>query len=372
MTIEQHWYLVWILGTVAGAWALPRQLRHWFLVLVAAVFLGTQDPVSLMLMALLTLVTGFTTINWKAKDYAVLGAVFGCFLGLFIYRLVGQNELVLFGFAFYVLRVIHFLLEAYKGRISGYGWSDIVAWMWFLPTLQVGPIHRFPEFQRDKQRYRWDSAMFARGLDRILFGYVKVIFVGNYLIGDLMEDELAKLSPDGWWFHYLDTLHYGLLLYVKFSGYSDIAVGFSLLLGYRIIENFNFPFLASDVSDFWRRWHISLSSWCRDYVYVPVFSVTRRPAIAALATMIILGLWHELSLRYLAWGLWHGIGIAVVQKWQTTNMSQWLNQGLRGRLYKPVSIFITLQFVILSFVITSSDTLKDALDRFRILLGAGA
>src|SRR5690606_22484260 len=98
-------------------------------------------------------------------------------------------------------------------------------------------------------------------------------------------------------------------LYFKFSGYSDIAIGVSRLLGFRVMENFHYPFIAQNIGDFWKRWHISLSSWCRDYAYMPVWSRLRNGALAALASMLILGLWHELSWRYLAWGLYHGAGI---------------------------------------------------------------
>ena len=134
------------------------------------------------------------------------------------------------------------------------------------------------------------------------------------------------------------------------------------------MENFNFPFLARDISDFWRRWHISLSSWCRDYVYLPVFSITRIPAIAAIATMLVLGLWHELSWRYLLWGLWHGIGIAVCQQWQRTNTAVLVNSGVSGKIWAPIALFVTLNFVIFSFVITSADSIPEMMQRWRTLL----
>jgi D-alanyl-lipoteichoic acid acyltransferase DltB (MBOAT superfamily) len=318
-----------------------------------------------------TLLAGFTAINRRGSATALLCSVFACFVLLVAYRaLIDLSGLlegaVLLGFAFYILRAIHFLLDCYRGRIQAVGWKEFIAWFWFLPTLQAGPIHRFDAFSRDLARRRWDPDLFNKGLKRILFGYAKVVLLGNYLVGTKFTAMTEALDGGSWLFNYLDTLRYGLLLYLRFAGYSDIAIGFALLLGFRVMENFNLPFLASNIVDFWRRWHISLSTWCKDYVYTPVLSFTRVPLLAALASMIVLGVWHEMSWRYLLWGVFHGAGIAVCQRWQRTVPAKSL---VGNRYWNFAALILTQHFVLFSFTFTGLDSMQETFARWHVLFG---
>jgi alginate O-acetyltransferase complex protein AlgI len=373
MIAEDPIFLLWLAFTVAMSWTVPRRLLPLAWSGLCAVYLGYYSPWSLPMLALVTATTGLALITGRGRHGLVLSTVGFCGLLFVVYRSLGATSGVLdtlgvLGFAYYVLRAIHVLLEGYAGRLPAMRWPDLMSYLWFLPTIQVGPIHRFQPFHRDLARRRWDNELFSRGMQRILWGYAKIILLANYLVNDKFASWVGSMDPSSWWYHYLDTLQYGLNLYFKFAGYSDIAIGFSLMIGFRVMENFNFPFLARDISDFWRRWHISLSSWCRDYVYTPVFSITRVPALAAIATMLVLGLWHELSLRYLLWGAWHGLGIAVCQQWKRSRAASTLNAGVSGKFWAPVALFVTLNFVILSFVITGADSIPEMLDRWQVLL----
>jgi len=151
---------------------------------------------------------------------------------------------------------------------------------------------------------------------------------------------------------YLLMLQIGFNLYFQFAGYSDIAIGFARLLGFRVMENFDRPFLQKNISDFWRCWHISLTSWAREYVYGGVVSLSRSPALAALATLVAIGLWHEISLRYLLWGCYHGAGIVIWQRlqplWRRFPAVQ--QPALRGMI-DAASILLTLHFVLLGFLL---------------------
>ena len=261
MIAENPGFLLWMATTVGLCWILPRRALPFVLVATCGAYLAAYSPWSLLALAMVTACCGLTLINGKGRHGYVLASIaFSC--ALFIaYRAFrpssGLNEdLALLGFAFYILRAIHILLESYSGRLKTPGWAELICWLWFLPTLQVGPIHRFQPFQRDLVRRRWDADLFANGLQRILFGFLKIVFLANYLVGRNFSGTLNGMDPSSWWYHYLDSLRYGLILYFKFAGYSDIAIGFSLLIGFRVMENFNYPFLAKDISDFWRRWHI--------------------------------------------------------------------------------------------------------------------
>lgn len=371
---EQPIYLLWLLILVVVSWILPNRWIGSLMASSCALFLSLYAPSSLLVLALSTLLTGLAIQYEKHYSWSIPTVITVCLSGLLLYRVLDENtdyfdNITLLGMAYYMLRVTHLLIECYTGRQPKVKWSNLISWLWFLPTLQVGPIHRFRPFQQDLLRRRWDSNLFASGLERLVFGFFKVIVLGNYLMTAKYNQWLLQFPVDSWWYHYLESVRYGLHLYVKFAGYSDIAIGFASLLGFRVAENFNFPFLATNISDFWRRWHISLSSWCRDYVYLPVIAYSRKPALAAIASMLVLGAWHELSIQYLLWGMWHGTGIAIYQTWSKTSLQSALNRGWISKIWIPVAGFITLNFVILSFTLTSTDSFALSIDRWKILLG---
>jgi D-alanyl-lipoteichoic acid acyltransferase DltB (MBOAT superfamily) len=194
--------------------------------------------------------------------------------------------------------------------------------------------------------------------------------LANYLLDTKLQVYIEQVGGDetayGAW---LGCLEYGLDLYFRFGGYCDIAIGLSALLGFRILENFNYPFIRSNISAFWKSWHISLSSWCRDYVFAPVAFLLKQPALGVLASMLILGVWHELSWRYIVWGLYHGLGIVGFQIWgrMKLHFPVWLH--LPAVLSKVVGIIITFNFVVLSFAITRTDELSQALAIYRTIFG---
>ena len=371
---EQSIYLIWLVTVVASSWLLPSRCLIGLLVLSCGLFLAIYAPWSLITLSIFTFLCGLAT-QYERHYFWSIPLVISLFIGvLLLYRIINENtifldNIILLGMAFYVLRATHLLFECYSGRQTQIGWFELIAWLWFLPTLQVGPINRFNPFQQDLLRRRWDNQLFVSGVERLVFGYFKIIVLGNYLMTVKYNQWLIQFPLDSWAYHYLDSLRYGLHLYFKFSGYSDIAIGFSLLLGFRVGENFNFPFLATNIGEFWRRWHISLSSWCRDYVYLPVIAYSRQPAIAAIASMLVLGAWHELSLQYLFWGIWHGVGIAVYQVFTKTKLQKFLNNGRMTIIWLPISVFITLNYVILSFTFTSTVSFGESLERWKILLG---
>ncbi|MEH6604220.1 MAG: MBOAT family O-acyltransferase [Pseudomonadales bacterium] len=374
ITVEQPIFLVWLMALVGLLWLMPARWVHAVLALSGAVFLAVYSSWSLAVLVGISVVTGLSVIHSAGQSRAALLAIAGILCIFIAYRVLDSvpvlaSNVVMLGLAFYVLRAIHLLIESYAGRCGEVTWSQLLAWLWFMPTLQVGPINRFGEFRRDLHRRRWDPAQFSAGLQCLLFGYVKIIIFANYLVGKKAFALLQGLPHDSVAYHYLDSVYYGTHLYFKFAGYSDVAIGFALLIGFRVVENFNFPFLATNIGDFWKRWHISLASWCRDYVYLPVFSVTRTPALAAVASMLVLGVWHELSLRYLLWGIWHGVGVAVWQAWQKTGWREFLNSGWRSNYWVPCAWFITMNFVVLSFTLTGTASIAVSIERWQVLLG---
>jgi alginate O-acetyltransferase complex protein AlgI len=270
------------------------------------------------------------------------------------------------GLSYYAFRQIHYAIESYKKQTPVHTIIDYFNYMFFLPTLLVGPINHFAPFLKDQKKRRWNSHFFSEGLERVLYGLVKIIFLGNYLINTKLNNYTFNLSNEYEWLQaYLNMFGFTANSYIQFAGYSDIAIGLSLLFGFRINENFNSPFLASNIADFWRRYHISLSEWCRDYVYFPFLAITRNSKISILLAMLILGIWHEVSLRYLLWGFSHAIAINFWYKYEHSALHKKLNQ--LPLFKKGLGIFITLHFVMLSFLLISEKTLVDSLQVFKTL-----
>jgi alginate O-acetyltransferase complex protein AlgI len=367
MTLLSPVLFIWIAILVGATWLLPRKWQVYSIALITGVFMIIYAPVSFGILIITTLFTYYLS-NLRKRNAALLVLMTGVITAILLYYKLKVNvywlsantaHLIPLGLSYYSFRQIHYIFENYKGRLPRHHLGDYINYLFFLPTLFIGPIHRFPEFLRYSQRRRWDPNMASEGLERILYGYVKIIFLANYLVGDRFY-QVVKYFSYG---HpivseYLSALQYGLNLYFQFSGYSDVAIGLSLILGFKIIENFNYPFLAINISDFWKRWHISLSDWCREYVYLPVASATRRPYLAIVTSFLVLGLWHAVSFQYLAWGLYHGFGIAA---WHAFQKIKHRLPKLKGRyaiLFGRLSSnFITMNFVIVGFFITKEPDL---------------
>ncbi len=372
-------WLLWGSLTVSLYWLAPRQWRDRILVALTLAMLLVHAPVSAGLLTGLTiaiylLAKARPLPSWRALLAGGLVAV------PLIYFKLGANILeanlvrdliVPLGLAYYALRLFLYIIDSYVGTIPDHRFEHFVSYLYFLPTIVVGPIHRFGQFLTDYQYKRWDSQNLSEGLQRIVYGYVKIVILGNYLTTGVFGSFVGSIGPDDQALRgYLEIVRQGLNLYFQFSGFSDIAIGFALLLGYRIIENFHWPFLQTNISDFWRCWHISLTSFAREHVYRVIFSVSRNVSLSVMGTMLFIAMWHELSLRYVVWGLYHFAGIMVWQLSQTylsprlpTIETVWLARAING-----VKIFVTANFVWFSFIIVRQPDLGSALEVYRIIL----
>jgi alginate O-acetyltransferase complex protein AlgI len=371
--------LGWVAAGVAVAWLPPRRWQVPAFALFSAVFLAWYAPLSAGLLAVFTVGTHLV-VSGRGGPQRALGAVAAVAGTLVAFKLgvttewggseAGGPSPVPLGLSFYALRTIHVLMERYKGALPEHSFTTLAAYLFFLPILPAGPIARLGDFQRELRRRRFDGALFSRGLERILHGYAKIVILGNYLVSmkfaEWIQTGLQAGSPAQ---AYLDCLRYGSNLYFQFGGYSDVAIGFALLVGVRVAENFRWPFLAENIGEFWRRWHITLAEWCRDYVFMPVASWSRSPSLAVVASMIVLGVWHELSWRYLAWGVYHGLGIAVWRAWSRRRPAPTGASGPAAALRHGARVLVTFHFVLLSFAITKEPDLGAALGVYRALLG---
>jgi D-alanyl-lipoteichoic acid acyltransferase DltB (MBOAT superfamily) len=344
-----------IVLVVAAFWSAPSRYRWLTLSLTTVAVLAYTAPLSATLLAAVgatsyLVIRAEPSLLWR---YAYATMVFCVFLVL---RAYCGGGFVWFGAAFYVLRALHVVLEGARGGEGTVAIADYVYFLLFPPTFAVGPVERFGRFQREIRRNRWNSAFFSAGLETILYGYAQIVLLGDVLIGKYFHSYVLS-TPAGTWRSWLSCIDYGASLYFKFAGYSDIAIGVALLLGMRVMENFDRPYLARNIADFWRRWHISVTSWCRDYVNMPVLALTRHRGASAVSAMVVLGLWHELSPRYLLWGLFHGVGIAIWNGWRSLRARWPEARGIAARIEAGSAWALTMVFVTASFAITKEATL---------------
>lgn len=229
------------------------------------------------------------------------------------------------GVSYYTLKNIHFLVQSGRGDFDGVTWVRYLAYVAFFPMFTAGPIERLERFAGDGAGARFDPARFSGGLERIALGMgKKFILADMVLAGCLAPGSLTVGGAPGMSWGQLAAAAFFrfLFVYVEFSGYTDIAVGTGRLFGYELMENFRFPMLRPNLAEFWRAWHISLSSWVRDYIFFPLLGLTRSPAFAIVAAMTAMGLWHDVKPGWVLWGLHHGVGLALLsraQRWAVTS-----------------------------------------------------
>jgi D-alanyl-lipoteichoic acid acyltransferase DltB (MBOAT superfamily) len=351
----------WVLPSV---WRLPTAALAGFLFLV---WIAPASAAFCMSLGLFS----YALARRPLTLWFAYGAAIAMFLALILLREAlswsegSYSVLPWLGSAFFSLRTAHYLIACAQGQVPEHRWHDYFCYLFFPPTLLVGPVQRFTEFEREARRCRFDMQRLSAGFERLLFGYAKVVLLADYLFDPKFSEFITTVDPGGMR-TYLESLQYGLILYCKFAGYSDVAIGFGLLLGLRLPENFNHPFLARNIGDFWQRWHISVSSWCRDHVSFPLYASTRSAGLSTLVAMLVLGLWHECSARYLLWGAYQGCGILIWQQWSAlSNSFGWQKVATLQVFYGLIARFLTFNFVVIGFTITRANNTDEILTAFR-------
>jgi len=226
------------------------------------------------------------------------------------------------GISYFVFRMLQYVFDCARGVIQENNLLRLAAFMMWIPTFPAGPLETYQGFY-EKRTIGFDRQEFYYGLRRIALGYFKKVFVVDFLFAIFfgkIVNTVGKTAfgPDdvSWWW----PLAYCIIVFVRayfdLSAYTDLAIGFSRLFGFRIMENFHFPFWQKNLSEFWHSWHISLSTWVRNNVYFPVFGLTRKPWLGLYASMLVMGLWHAVDLNWTFWGLYHGTGLVILARWE--------------------------------------------------------
>jgi len=218
------------------------------------------------------------------------------------------------GLSFYIFKALSFDIDLYSKKIGLPNFTDFLIYLAFFPELLSGPISRPSKFipQLNNKKYKITSKIYKNFI-LIFLGILKKILLAGYL-STAIQDVLAVSKNYSSLTVLASIFIYSLVIYFDFSGYSDLAIGFSGLLGFHTPRNFNTPYLSSNIQEFWRRWHITLSSWIRDYIYIPLGGNRKgllRKYFNLLVSMLLAGLWHGAGLHFIIWGVLHGIALVL-------------------------------------------------------------
>lgn len=231
-------------------------------------------------------------------------------LGLFGLHLDPALEIILpVGISFYIFQALSYVVDVYRGDATlARSFIKLSAYLALFPQLTAGPIIRYKDLDRQLEEPHVSRDRAIRGLRRFIIGLAKKVIIADSL-GGLIDAAYGLASP-AWADAWLGMLAFSIQLYLDFSAYSDMALGLGLILGFRFRENFDRPYHSRSITEFWRRWHISLSNWLRDYLYIPLGGNRRgksRTAINLMTVMVLGGLWHGAAWNFLVWGFWHGL-----------------------------------------------------------------
>lgn len=366
MLRADHW--IWLVLTVVLHWSLPGCWRIPFLAGACVGYLGWVQPgvtgffflgtclVHRVLRHLasnqagtagVTLTLGLSVLlaAWKVLPTAGIGLSF---------REVSEFGLAPIGLSYLIFKLIHVSVEVWRRAFAVPDLPEFVAYLFFVPMFTAGPIERLDHFRSGREA-EWKREVWVEGGTRIIQGVIKKFAIGETVLYQLvkhyrLEDPSADLStvtPQAvWWVALLGYLR----IYLDFSGYSDIALGTARLLGFRLVENFNWPVLATNPSDFWRRWHISLSQWCQYYIYMPSMGVLRSPYVPLFLTFLVMGAWHVVSWNRVGWAAYNAAGVIVFMAW-----SRWMGRPRVGTwrasaVWRWTSVLFTQVFVLGSIV----------------------
>lgn len=266
------------------------------------------------------------------------------------------------GISFFVFEFIHYLVDVYKGQSAIRSPLRFGLFAAFFPSQIAGPIKRFEDFdQQALEAKKFNPELFQSGIILVVQGMFKKVALGDNL-APLVATGFSNCQQisciDAW----TAVIAFSLQIYYDFSGYTDIGRGSANLLGYQLPENFKMPYIARSVSEFWHRWHISLSTWLRDYLYIPLGGSRHGKLVQMrnlIITMLLGGLWHGASWTFIFWGAYHGIGLVVCHSWEAFAKRFAIFQNNKLSLLRNgLSMVLTFLFVIFGWVLFRAENMQ--------------
>lgn len=369
---------------------LPVRFRNVILLLASLVFYVWGEPVYLFLMLLSILFNYFSGLdiarNLQDKRAAKRSLVFNLIINLAVLGFFKYEGFVLdtlngilpvhisyhalplpIGISFYTFQILSYIIDVYRGNVKVQtNLPNFALYVTMFPQLIAGPIVQYADVDEQLASREVSWTKFGEGSMYFIRGLAKKVLLANTSgmifteVSGLAKDNIAVMTA------WLGAFAYMFQIYFDFSGYSDMAIGLGKMFGFEFNMNFNYPYVSKSITEFWRRWHISLSSWFRDYVYIPLGG-NRVSKIKHIRNLLIVwfltGLWHGAAWNFVAWGLYYGV-ILIIEKY--------LLSPVLDRLPDVVRHIYSIVLVVIGWVLFFSSSFGQAADYIRVMFGAGA
>jgi alginate O-acetyltransferase complex protein AlgI len=373
MSFDSIFYLCCFLPLVLALyWLTPGvKVKNWILLILGLIFYSFGSFSSILLLlgsTAVTYVLGLLIRREKLAKSAMILGVGGNLIFLLVYKYLGallsqmfglqqvaQSLIAPIGISFFTFKNISYLIDCYRSRETVTArFQDYLLYVSFFPQIMAGPITRFSDFSGQLKERKGDLDKITDGLQRFILGLFKKVILCSAIGGAVDRIFPMEASVLDFRLAWIGAIGYMVQIYFDFSGYSDMAIGMGNMLGFHTPENFNYPYIASSVADFWRRWHISLSTWFKDYLYIPLGG-NRKGKIRTYINLIIVfactGFWHGAAWNFLVWGLYHGF-FQILER-----------LGLKKVLEKIPRVFghiYTILVFIIGWVLFRAESLKYA------------
>ena len=373
-------------------WLLPESGRNTFLMIASLYFYASGENYYVLLLIacclgnyIFAVLIYETPEELPAKILLFLGILINLsFLFIFKYANFFEQNSIFFldrlgiglplqflqlalpiGISFYTFQAMSYLIDVYRKDVkANFNPFHIMLYISLFPQLIAGPIVRYIDVSSQIQKRKFDLNAFVYGIERFSLGLGKKMILANgvaFPVDSIFAIPANHLTFGLAW---VGIIGYTLQIYFDFSGYSDMAIGLGHMLGFKFLENFNYPYIACSVTEFWRRWHISLSTWFRDYLYIPLGGnrvSSSRVAFNLIIVFGLCGLWHGASWNFVVWGLFHGLFLIFERQ----NRQYWLN----NQKWWQHAYLLTV--VMIGWIFFRSETLNYAVNYIKALFGFG-
>ena len=358
----------------------PKKYRNYILLIFSIIFYMYGEPKYVILMLVEILVAYFGALlidKYKSKEIFLITIIIhigllcvfkytNLFIGtinsIFKTNISFLNIALPIGISFYTFQILSYVIDVYRGKVKVQkNILKLATYVSLFPQLIAGPIVRYETICDELDNRDETIEKFSLGVRRFIIGLAKKVLIAN-MLGELctkfsLVDERSVL------FYWIFAISYMLQVYFDFSAYSDMAIGLGKMFGFTFLENFNYPFISKSITEFWRRWHISLSSWFKDYVYIPLGG-SRKGTLKLVRNILIVwfltGIWHGAAYNFIIWGLFIGVFLVIEKLWLSKYIS---------KLPKFLRNIYVLFIIMISFIMFNAGSINEAFFNIKGLFG---